>query len=120
MQDPGTRSRKAGVDEPFAAHPKGLILAIRLTPKADRDAIEGIAAGSDGKPYVKARVRALPADGAANAALMSLVARWTGVRRGDVSVISGTTSRNKTLFVRGSAKDLTEKVRALLAGSSER
>jgi uncharacterized protein (TIGR00251 family) len=114
------RSHEAGIDEPFAMHPEGLIVVLRLTPKAARDAIEGIAAGSDGKPYVKARVRAVPADGAANAALVSLVAKWIGVRRGEVSIIYGAASRNKTLLVLGNAKDLMEKARMLPAGSSER
>jgi uncharacterized protein YggU (UPF0235/DUF167 family) len=103
--------------EPFAEHAQGVTLAVRLTPKSGRDAVEGTAAGPDGRPHVKARLRALPAEGAANTALIRLVAKWAGVPRGSVSILSGTTSRSKILLVRGDAKVLAERLRGLLVSA---
>lgn len=105
---------RTSAGEPFAAHGQGITLAVRLTPKSSRDAVEGIVAGSDGRSCVKARVRALPSEGAANDALIRLVAKWIGVPRGDVSILSGATSRSKIVLVRGDTKELAEKMRRLL------
>lgn len=113
-----SETTKASAGEPFAAHPQGVTLAVRLTPKSSRDAIEGIEAGADGRCHVKARVRALPADGAANEALTKLLAKWIGVPRRDVSILSGATSRGKIVLVRGDTKELTERLRGLLSAPS--
>jgi uncharacterized protein (TIGR00251 family) len=103
---------------PFAAHAKGVTLAVRLTPKSGRDAVERIEVGADGRSHVKVRVRALPADGAANEALARLLAKWIGVPRGGISILSGATSRSKIVLVRGDAKELAEKLRRLLNAPS--
>jgi len=103
--------------EPFAAHPQGVTLAVRLTPKSSRDAIEGIEAGADGRSHVKARVRALPSEGAANEALTKLLAKWIGVPRRDVSILSGATSRGKIVLVCGDAEELAERLRGLLVSA---
>ena len=54
------------------------MLSARLTPKASRDEVIGVES-FDGAPVPKARVRALPEGGCANAALEKLIARWLGV-----------------------------------------
>jgi uncharacterized protein YggU (UPF0235/DUF167 family) len=48
---------------------------------------------------VRAYVRASPTDGAANEALVRLVARALGVPRSTVAVVRGHTSRQKVLAV---------------------
>ena len=102
---------------PFAAHKQGVTLAVRLTPKSSREAVEGIEAGADGRPRLKVRVRALPAGGAANEALVRLLAKWIGVPRQDVSILSGAASRSKIVFVGGDAKELAERLRCLLVSA---
>ena len=67
---------------------------------------------SDGKPVLVVRVRAIPEDGAANAALEKLVAKAAGVAKSRVSVMSGMTQRVKTLRIEGDSQDI---VAALLA-----
>jgi len=101
--------------EPFATHQQGVTVAIRLTPKSSRDAVEGVEVGAEGRPHLKARVRALPSDGAANDALVRLIAKWIGVPRRDVSVLSGTTSRGKVVLVRGDTTELAKRLRGLLS-----
>lgn len=53
-----------------------------------------------------ARVSAPPVDGAANKALVALVAKAFGVSRGAVRVTGGETARLKRLFVMGEAAAL--------------
>ena len=54
------------------------MLAVRLNPKSSRDEIAGIE-DHGGACVLKARVRAIPEAGRANAALERLIARWLGV-----------------------------------------
>ena len=51
-----------------------VILRVRLTPKSSKDAVDGIETTAEG-PALKARVRAVPSDGEANAALLTLLAK---------------------------------------------
>jgi uncharacterized protein YggU (UPF0235/DUF167 family) len=55
---------------------------------------------------LRARVVAQPVEGAANAALVRLVANSLGVGRGRVRVRAGATSRLKTLQIDGVAPDV--------------
>lgn len=80
--------------------PTGLIVAVRLTPKSARDAVEGLEE-FDGQTVLKARVRALPEDGRANAALEKLIAKWLGVPQSSVEVVQGGKSRVKQVAVNG-------------------
>ena len=91
----------------------GLRLAIRLTPKASRDEIGGIGEGTDG-PHLAVKVRALPTEGAANAALEKLVAKWLGLNQREVSLATGGKSRMKTLHLSGDPDELVETLRKRL------
>lgn len=84
----------------------GVAIAVRLTPKSSRDAIEGVKTNSAGAAHVAARVRAVPEKGAANTALEKLVASWLGVPAGSVAVTGGQTARLKTVTVSGDAMAL--------------
>jgi hypothetical protein len=79
-----------------------VIAHFRLTPKSSKDAIDGLAETGDG-PAFQARVRAVPEDGAANAALEDLVARWLDVPKRSVSLVTGGKSRLKSLRIAGDA-----------------
>lgn len=65
--------------------------------------------------HFAARVSAPPVDGAANAALIALVAKTFGVPRGAVRLIAGDTAPLKRLFVTGDAAALA-RVAATLYG----
>ncbi len=79
---------------------------MRLTPRASRDDVDGLSDMGDLGEVLAARVRAVPEKGAANAALVRLVARWLDVAPSCVTVEAGTTQRIKTLLVRGDAAAL--------------
>ena len=79
---------------------------MRLTPKGGRDAIDGIEVLSDGRPILKARVRAAPSEGEANTALCRLIATAVGVPPRDVSLAAGATARVKRLTIAGDGPTL--------------
>lgn len=109
----------ASADMPFRLDREGLVLAVRLTPKSAKDAVDGLGTLSDGRLVVLARVRAVPEKGAANAALEALLAKALGVGKSLVSVEGGATARLKQVRVSGDAAELAERVRALLGAASK-
>jgi len=70
-------------------------LSVRVTPRANRNAIEGF----DDDGVLKVRVTAPPADGAANEAVARLLATALRLPGRDVVLASGATSRNKVFEV---------------------
>lgn len=78
-----------------------ILLDVRLTPRGGRDGLDGLRRLSDGRVVLSARVRAIPEDRRANAALATLVADAAGVPKSSVSLAAGATARVKTLRIRG-------------------
>lgn len=76
-------------------------LSIRLTPRGGVDALDL----PDPSGLILARVRAAPVGGAANDALLRLVADRLGVPRRDVALVSGAQARRKLVEVVGLAQD---------------
>lgn len=86
-------------------------IAVRLQPRADRDALVGL---RDDDVLV-ARVTAPPVEGKANVALCTLVAKAVGVGRSRVTVVRGEKARDKVLRVEGLD---AEAVRRALGGGA--
>jgi hypothetical protein len=95
----------------------GIIVAVRLTPKGGRDAVDGIEQMADGRSVLKARVRAAASDGAANAALVRLLAAALDVAPRDVSLLAGANARVKRLGIEGPGPALARAL-AAVAGVS--
>ena len=88
-------------DRPWVVTADGLIVTVRLTPKAGRDSIDGIVHLSDGRTVLKARVNAAPTDGEANGALTRLLAQTLRIASGNITLIGGTASRIKRMLIKG-------------------
>jgi hypothetical protein len=93
---------------------EGVMLPVRLTPRSARDEIAGIE-DFGGEIVLKARVRALPEQGRANAALERLVATWLKMPPSLVKVAQGGKSRAKQLLIEGDADRLKRLIEAKLA-----
>lgn len=102
-------------EPPWRIGRSGLSVTVRLTPRGGRDALEGIETLADGKAVLKARVRAAPTEGEANAALVALLARALGLPRSKLAVTAGATARVKTLEAEGDGAALAGKLAALFA-----
>jgi uncharacterized protein len=94
------------IAKPWTEAADGVVLDVRLTPRGRHDTIEGIERRADGRVVLKARVRAAPVEGEANAALRRLVAKALEVAPRQVDVVTGATSRLKRLRVVGNAQTL--------------
>ena len=102
-------------EEPWTATTDGVVVDVRLTPRGGRDAIDGIERRADGRAVVKARVRAAPFEGEANAALCRLIAGTVGVASRDVSIAAGATSRIKRVRIKGEVAAILAALRRLIA-----
>lgn len=91
----------------WVATPDGVVITVRLTPRGARDAIDGIETRADGSTVLKVRVRAIPSEGEANAALGRVLAKVLAVPPRDVEIVSGHTSRIKRVKISGDAAVLT-------------
>ena len=100
---------------PWRDAPGGLMLTVRLTPKGGRDAIDGMAQLADGTWVLKARVRAVASEGAANAALIRLLAGAVGIAARDVSLAAGAGARVKQLKLGGAGAALAAALEKICA-----
>jgi uncharacterized protein (TIGR00251 family) len=82
------------------------LLAVRLTPKGGRDAIDSVEQLADGRPILKVRVRAAASEGEANAALLRLLAKSLGIAPRQVSLVAGATARLKRVKIDGAGPAL--------------
>ena len=98
---------------PFTADAQGVSLAVRLTPKAARDAFGEVQEMPDGRSALAIRIAAPPVEGAANAALIAFLAKSLGVRKADVTIRSGEASRLKIIRVRGDGPTLAARLASL-------
>ena len=101
--------------EPWRPASGGLTVALRVTPRGGRDAIDGVDTLSDGRSVLKVRVRAIADGGEANRAVTELLAKAIGVTKASVRITSGTTSRLKQVAIDGDPSRLDQALRDLIA-----
>lgn len=99
---------------PWSRTASGLRLDVHLTPRARAEALGGLREAAPGRPCLLARVTAPPAEGAANAALIALVAKAVGVPKSAVTLAAGGKSRLKSLDIAGDPAALEAALRRLL------
>ncbi|MDL2335449.1 MAG: DUF167 domain-containing protein [Chloroflexota bacterium] len=88
---------------------------VRVTPRAGRDEVVGVAPGGD----LLVKVRAAPADGAANIAVVRLLADALGVAPSRLQLVRGATSRIKVMAIDGiEASALTSRWPGLVTRSA--
>ncbi len=80
-----------------------MIVTIKVIPKASRTEI----VGWEGE-YLKIRVKGVPEKGEVNRALIAFLAKWLGIAKSQITLISGETSRLKRVKIDGveNIKDL--------------
>lgn len=88
----------------------GCVLAVRAAPRASRSGVAGPLGGE-----LKISLNAPPADGAANRELVKLLSKLLHIPKSDIEILTGETSRSKTVLLRG--LDMADAERALSGGA---
>ena len=104
---------------PWRERAGGLDLRVRVTPRASRDAIEGLATLADGTSVLKLRIRAVPAEGAANEAVRRLLAKALRIPAGLVTVSAGATARIKSISIAGESSGLAASFASIAQGAED-
>jgi uncharacterized protein (TIGR00251 family) len=81
-------------------HAEGLILPVRAQPGARKTGVLGEQGGA-----LKVAVTAPPEDGRANKALVEALRDLLKLKRSEVELLSGATSREKRFLIRGLSRD---------------
>jgi uncharacterized protein len=76
------------------------VLAVKVTPKASKDAILGFKPDANGKPVLQVKLRVAPEDGKANEALIRLLANAFNMPPSALEITRGFTSRQKMIALR--------------------
>lgn len=95
--------------DPFQTVSDGLVLHVRVQPRASRDEITGI---QDGR--IRLRLTAPPVEGAANEACQKFLAEILGVPKSAVRLTAGQKAREKTFHVQGDPRTLAERLAPFL------
>jgi len=82
--------------DPDRKHGHGLIINIKVEPRSSRAGVAG--AYGDG---LKVKLTSPPVEGKANKELVEILAREFKIRKSDVQIISGKTSKNKVVRLIG-------------------
>ncbi|MCW5799195.1 MAG: YggU family protein [Nitrospira sp.] len=99
-------SKPAAAEQVVRTTPEGAVISVHVQPKASRTQCAGLHGHA-----IKIRVAAPPADGAANEELCRFLSRTCGLPLSAVEILSGASSRQKRILVRGRS---AEQVRAQL------
>lgn len=100
------------------ARPTGVRIAVRVTPRAGGDGVNGGVRMADGGTRLQVRVAAAPADGAANKTVISLIAEAFDVSKSAVSITRGESAREKLIDIEGDTAALSQRFMTLVESSN--
>jgi uncharacterized protein (TIGR00251 family) len=92
-------------DGPIQATPGGVTIKVFVAPRSSVNKVVGEHNGA-----IKVALTAPPVEGAANKSLVEFLAKLLGVPRSTVSLVSGETSRQKTVKVLGISVEQTSEI----------
>jgi uncharacterized protein (TIGR00251 family) len=97
----------------------GVRVAVRLTPRARADRIDGMRPDAAGHSLLCVSVTAPPAENQANDALLRVLAREWRLPQRDIAIVGGHKSREKLVHIAGDAAAINARLAALLGAFSE-
>ncbi|MEZ5667374.1 MAG: DUF167 domain-containing protein [Alphaproteobacteria bacterium] len=109
-----------GRSGPIGPAKDGVTVAVRLTPRAKTQAIHRAIVDGPSGPALKASVAAPPVEGAANAALLALLAKTWRLPKSALEIVGGAHDRNKLVLVRGDPAELMERIARWRAEGEDR
>jgi uncharacterized protein len=84
------------MDLPYSRAKDGIIIEVKVDPRSSKNEIVGAV-----EKTVRIKLTAPPVGGAANEMLIELLAKKFGIRKSDVLIMKGETSRHKLIKLKG-------------------
>jgi len=81
---------------PFKRSRRGITLKVKVEPKSSRKGISGLLGDS-----LKVKVHAPPVGGAANEELIEILSKEFGIKKSDIQIVKGNSSRDKIVEIAG-------------------
>lgn len=85
-------------------------IAVRVTPRSAKPGVGGWRDLGEGKRELEVRVASAPADGAANAEVVALLAKRLSLAKRAVMIVAGETNRHKRVSVDLSIEELSSRL----------
>jgi hypothetical protein len=82
------------MDIPYSKAKDGIIIEIQVIPRSSKKEIAGVNGN-----IVRVKLTAPPVDGAANEQLREVLAERFGIKKGNIVILKGASSRNKTVKI---------------------
>jgi uncharacterized protein (TIGR00251 family) len=99
---------------PVSESAQGVSFAVKVHPRARKNAITGIIGDA-----LKLSLTAPPVEGKANQAVVEFFADLFDIPRSSVTIASGATSRNKLVRIAGMSRSSVEQRLAIASGGQE-
>jgi len=87
----------------------GIKLSVKVVPNSSKCEIIGVIEDS-----LKIKLDVPPVDGKANEKCIKFLSKLLGVPKTSITIVSGETSKNKILFMKGDTEELTSKLQNLI------
>ena len=87
---------------------EGVTLWVKVVPRSSKNGVSGVIDGA-----VKINLTAPPVDGAANEVLQETLAKLCGLRKSEVTILSGHTARQKRVLLHGAKLEQVKKALGL-------
>lgn len=84
------------MDIPFKKTKSGVVIEVKVDPRSSRKEIAGVMGN-----VLKVRLTAPPVGGAANEQLIEVISDATGVRKSNIRILRGVSSRKKLVEISG-------------------
>jgi len=81
---------------PFKRSKRGITFKVKVEPKSSRKGISGVVGDS-----LKVKVHAPPVGGAANDELIAILSKEFGIKKSDIQIVRGNSSRDKIVEIAG-------------------
>lgn len=81
---------------PFKKTKGGIVIEVKVEPRSSKKGIAGVMDN-----MVKVKLTAPPVEGEANEQLIEVLSELTGVRKSDIRIVRGLSSRRKVVEIRG-------------------
>lgn len=87
----------------------GIKLSVKVVPNSSKCEIVGVIEDS-----LKIKLDVPPVEGKANEKCIKFLSKLLGVSKTSITIVSGETSKNKILFIKGDAEELSLKINELI------